>query len=580
MVKLFALIFSLLFFSQSLFAEVRAQLAPNPAYIGDQISLVIEANNIQDNVQPDLSVLEDQFQVLGQSSSQQIQVINGRRSDKHVWTIRLLPLTDGTLQVPEINVGNEKTKAISLTLREVPKQLKAQINKSVLVTTEILDADKPKYVQQELKLVTRLFYNEKLLEGSLSEIEINNTVVEKLGKDLHYRTEKTGIPYQVIERRYSVFPEKSGTLRIPPVVLQGKIATGRQTQRPRRSNSSVMEQFFGQDPFQSRDPGRAISQSSKAIEINIKPRPTNYTGRHWLPAKELEIRDSWTSQVPIFETGKPVKRVITIVALGLAATQIPELEISHPQHFRVYTDSPEITSRTDGKTVIAEYRQTITYIPSIPRQTSIDAINVDWWNTDKNQQEKAVLPGWQFNVSGEEVLAAVPPSETANSLPKDTVETNDQIATTANVNSEVKTWPDKRMLVLIMSLLILSIFTLLYRHTWKKPTQPNDQPSDRHLLNELQQACVSNNAHKTASILLKLAQLSWPNKAPVTLGELGQHLPSQKPVLRTLDEALYADHSNNWKGSDLWPHFKNGLPTTQATTSKQQNLLDPLYHGH
>ena len=201
--------------------------------------------------------------------------------------------------------------------------------------------------------------------------------------------------YQVVERRYTISPEKSGELRIPPATFSGQLSTAQQG--PGRSSplNSLRQQFFRNSPFGSG--GRSVRISSKAITIDVLPRPAA-AGNSWLPAEDLELQDSWASDPPRLRTGEPVSRTISLRATGLSGTQIPALEIESPEHTRVYPETPVNESHTDGDKVFASSRQTFTYIPGQAGELTIPAVEVHWWDTRSDEQATARLPQWVVKV--------------------------------------------------------------------------------------------------------------------------------------------------------------------------------------
>ena len=74
----------LLLISTSLWADVSASLGRNTIYDGDTVTLTIETNDRNHSGEPDLAVLQQDFEVLGISNSKQVQIINGRRTDKQI----------------------------------------------------------------------------------------------------------------------------------------------------------------------------------------------------------------------------------------------------------------------------------------------------------------------------------------------------------------------------------------------------------------------------------------------------------------------------------------------------------------
>jgi len=53
-----------------------------------------------------------------------------------------------------------------------------------------------------------------------------DAVIEKLTEDSNYGTKINGVDYSVTERKYAIFPQKSGTLTIKPLVLTAAVLSG------------------------------------------------------------------------------------------------------------------------------------------------------------------------------------------------------------------------------------------------------------------------------------------------------------------------------------------------------------------
>ncbi len=122
-------------------AEVKATLDRYQAFEGDQLTLTIETNN-PNAPQPDLTPLSNDFRILGTRTGTSVRIVNGVRSDKITWRIGLEPLKLGRLQVPSLRVGQEQTRPLELTVREIPAEIKEQQARQLFVETEIDPRDK------------------------------------------------------------------------------------------------------------------------------------------------------------------------------------------------------------------------------------------------------------------------------------------------------------------------------------------------------------------------------------------------------------------------------------------------------
>jgi len=337
-------------------ADVHASLDRDTIYTGDTVTLSIETDGTDQGREPELAPLRKDFDVLGTSSNQQIQIINGQRSDMHQWLVELAPRHTGTLTVPALKVGDSHTATLTLKVSEQPAVSGGRAGQPVFIESEIKPAATDTYVQQQILYTTRLYYRVPLIEGDFSDPALDNAAVERLGEDHQYQTTRDGQHYQVLERRYAIFPEHSGKLTIPPSVFTGRMVSASGQRSPFDRMDAMMERMLGKNPFKDSffagtpfaDPGKRVRLRGNPLSLDIKARPASYHGDNWLPTPKLVLHDSWADSPPEFHTGEPVTRTITIEAKGLEAAQLPDIHIPHTDGLRVYPEKPVQTNRTDG----------------------------------------------------------------------------------------------------------------------------------------------------------------------------------------------------------------------------------------
>jgi len=249
-------------------AQVTATTGRTVLSIDETILLQITAKN--NSGEPDLSVLEKDFKILNQSQSQNYSLINGKASRTHTWAISLLAKRTGEISIPAIKVDNEKSKAIHLIIRK-PSATPGVDGKEAFLKISISDGSQDEfYVQQQIFVKIQLFHRIRFTNATLSELELNNTVIEKLGDDNSYSKIISKHRYNVIERIYAIYPQQSGELLIPAILFNG--------------NAEVGQSFS----LFSR-PGRQIVSRTKPVKLNILPIPDQYSGNNWLPAEALNI---------------------------------------------------------------------------------------------------------------------------------------------------------------------------------------------------------------------------------------------------------------------------------------------------
>ena len=92
-----------------------------------------------------------------------------------------------------------------------------------------------------------------------------------------YKKYHEGKMYEIIERRYAIFPQESGQLTISPPVLTGhKITTNTQ------QTGSIYNQL-------ARLSTKPVRYQADTITLEVKPQPQNFPSKHWLPAKDIKI---------------------------------------------------------------------------------------------------------------------------------------------------------------------------------------------------------------------------------------------------------------------------------------------------
>ena len=411
--------------------DLRARFDRRQVHEGDTVILTIEKDGTGSAGSPDLSALKQDFDVLGTSSGTQIRIVNGARSDTTSWQVTLSPKRTGVLAVPPIAIGSDSTPSLTLTVSPLSQGALGSPGDDVFVELEVGEGGQAQtdgvLVQQQVPVTVRLYSARPLLSGDLSEPRVEDAVLAKLGEDRQYRTQRQGREYQVVERRYSLSPEKSGELRIPPVVFKGTVrAAPSQAQSQRRGGQGWafdapgfdrffqdpdLDRFFGnalggRDPFGMFERGEAVRAQSKGVDLKVRARPQGVAAAHWLPAQGLDITDSWTEDPPQLRVGEPVTRTLTLSAKGLSGAQVPEVRLPEVDGLRVYPEKTEAETRTDGETVFGVSKQTFTLIPSRAGSFAIPEVRVAWWDTAAQQERVTTLPAWNLQAEGDQSEAA------------------------------------------------------------------------------------------------------------------------------------------------------------------------------
>lgn len=583
----FALLAALLMAPALVRAAVTASLDRDTVYTGDTVTLRITTTGSQQGEQPDLTALQKDFEVLGTSSSRRIQIINGQRSDKDEWQIELAPRTSGTLSIPPIKVRDNHTPELTLQVKELPEASSAQAGQPVFITAEISPSGADTYVQQQILYTVRLHYRVPLIEGSLGDPRIEDAVIEHLGKDKQYKTTIDGQQYEVVERHYAVFPERSGELKIGPSTFSGRSASPSEQRSSFSDMDSLVERMLNQRGFgSSMGSGKRLRVRSDELTLDIKPRPDTFKGSHWLPSQQLNLRDSWAEAPPVLRAGEPVTRVLTIEAKGLEASQLPEFVLPESATLRIYPEQPELSNRTDGDWIYGRSEQRFTYVVTQPGKLALPEVRIDWWDSINHAPRVTTLPAWELTVGAGANAPAAPDSvdKAVSNAPASASAPGAEQATAVAPHGKTL-WPFVVGSLVVMiaagTLLIKMRRSRLLVRSKIKSTGTGNTVNNHltHTRRALQKACTRGDTQAASHALLDWAAANWPHQPPRSLGALARCVDRGADAIRELESALYGASGNEWTGQALWEAFEQGLNTKRKISSDrlETNSAPPLY---
>lgn len=548
------LLLVLVFVSLSAQANLETRLDRTTVFEGESVNLIIGTQGMDRQQEPDLSPLYKDFEVLGNSSSTQLNIVNGRQSMNTQWQISLLPRRVGNIQVPALTIGNLRSESVSLTVRPAAS---SQTGEDQEIFMEATISETNPYVQQQLVYTLKIFHASQLLEGALGAPQGNDIVVERLGDDLNYESVRGSTRYRVIERRYALFPQKSGPLILPPVPFEGRIASGNNYNR-----------FF--------DRGRRIRLDGETKQLDVRPRPDNWpAGAPWLPSTSILLKESWPDGAPSFRAGEPVTRSLMLTAEGLMSSQLPELELPIIQGLQHYPDQPVLDNHFSTQGIQSSREEKYALVPSESGQLELPRIQLPWWNVKTDTLEYAEIPARSINVQ-----PAIRIAGTQNRSPQLPLVTPNTRTEPIGDNGENNLY---RYTTVAFALLWLA--TLAY-HFKSRKSRPGSgkQAKSRAAGNENErkaflQACRQSEPAQCQKALLALARKLWPGHQLLSLGELSEHLEDQQLAeeIRLLEKRLYSGRQEeSWNADKLAAAFKK-TPAIKASSTAKTSQLPPLY---
>jgi len=537
-------------------AELRATITPRIVDEMETVRLTLRASDTRRTEKLDLTPLHADFEVLGTQTSSQYRSINGRVESFVEYQINLRPKRSGEITIPPIDIGGESSRPLSLTVRALDPGVKQAIDRMVFFETEV--SPNPVYVQAQTVLTRRLFYSNgvQIYSDLPGTPEVPDAVVVPLGDTRSLNMLRDGQRYGIIEQRFAIYPERSGTLTIPAIAVTSSVRV-QSGDRIRRSGVRI---------------------GTEEIIVDVLPIPSSYPAdQPWLPATRIRMNDTWTPNIPSYEIGDPVTRAIIVLATGNVGSAIPPLGVTLPEsNFRLYPETPILQDDSSADTVIGARLESFSIIPTHPGQVYVPPIELTWWDTKNKQVRVSQLAGITVEISGS--VATTPPtpaleiptalrSEIASEPESQARFTIDEILTSITT-SKLTLWLLGIVLFtslgwLITYLKIKTPFTLL----------PRPSSSEVSTWPRLKRACKGDDLHEIRSSLTAFLVDHYQVPGAVAIARF-ETLPKNRELMQRLNSALYGTGHTNVRGRDI---LAAARPLRAPIAKTRKDPLPALY---
>jgi len=564
-------IFSVFFSAVLQAANITVSTSRNPVTLDDSFHLIYEADSSVDD-DPDFTPIYQYFDILNSSQSTNMRSINGSWSMKKTWDLSVIAKDVGKFTVPAIAFGSDISPVIQVTVLNSSSPNSVSSNTQASIPAKIfLESSLDKntgWVQAQFIYTIRLLRTVGIASASLSEPETNDpdAIIEKLSED-NYTTTRHGISYEVFERRYAIFPQRSGQLKINPITFEGRV----NATQPR----TIFDQF--------RMSGQLKRLHSKTVNATVKAAPATIKLQHWLPSSKLQLVEEWSDDIEKLKTGDPVTRTITIAALGLTAVQLPELELQDVDGLKQYPDKPITENRiqSDGITGLKQIK--IAIIPTRAGSYTLPE-KLQWWNTKTNKKEIATIPAKVLTAVGSASTAAnIAPTQTAQTPPlankPSTVTDNTLPLVPVPVDNNVY-W---QWSTLAFALAWLLTLVLLFRKPGVARTEKISQPEVnftplKTAVSAVEKHAKNNDAESTRTALVEWAKSAYADNTITNLSQISEHCSAQlAEEIRQLNTSLYSPEKPAWNGRNLLAAFKDER-IQNNNSEKKSTVLKPLYN--
>ncbi|MGY1408518.1 BatD family protein [Luteimonas sp. A611] len=520
-------------------AATRAWLDRDRIEVGETTTLNIETDQA-DARMPDFSALVPDFVLSAHSSSRGSDRVNGQLRERVLFAVALKPRREGLMTVPALRVGNESTGPLQLTVTPA-STAPARAGEPVFIEGEA-DSQSP-YVQQSIGYTLRLYYATPLVSGQLDQPEPDGASIQRIGSDLQYTRELDGRRYTVVERRFLIVPERSGTLTIPGARFEGTGVGG------------YFDDMFGSGR-------RALQANGPPRILDVRPLPDG-APQPWLPLHGLELRYVATPQQA--RAGEAATIDVELVADGAAASQLPELVLPPVEGAQVFPEPAQVDESFERGRLRTKVTRRFSLVPARDGRLHVAAPRVTWWDVRAGVARTASLPALELEVAAGSAAPAAASVEYA--------------AGPASVRG-TNAWP---WIALGFALLWLATLAWALRRRARadeaaipqqQPSPPGPATSPRTLQRVL-------SAGDPSEVEQALCALATPPAA--SLEALSQRIadPRQRDALLRLQQARWADGDITGAREALREAFAQGpIWSGDATpVGPAPELLPPLYPG-
>ncbi|MEH6811677.1 MAG: BatD family protein [Motiliproteus sp.] len=533
------LLLPLLLLSSVIQAQTSATLNRKEGPVATVFELKLESEQRQSLNTPDFSPLEQDFSILNNSKVSVSNFRNGVTLYKSTWTLRLRPKHVGELKIPGIRVGAERSRSLVYSASDQgPLEIQPDLFVATSITPDL------NYSRAAFVFSVKLYFVQTLTSAELTEPQLDNVLIERLGPQRNYGEIRNGQDFQVIEQRYVLFPLTSGRFTIPPI------------------------EFSGANTFQQ------LNAQSESLSFEALRPPPEISSKQWLAATELRIDEQWQpANFDKLQVGDTLIRTLVIEGHNIPASWLPTPELNPQEGVSIYLQAPELSQQTDTGILVS--RKTIQYKLLLTRSGNIElpAIKLKWWDVIRDEQEVSELNPVTIPVSEFKPFSATtsPKTTKAQTVQSDNSQPlpNEAAADIIKGADSDSPLPWMAWLWAAIALVCATGWSLTQlklkqiqqlMHTLKARQQvPESALKERDYMleetnafNRLSRACCVNAPEDTAQQLVQWAKFTWPNE---TIGDLADveicaDDPTLSYLLRDMEHHLYRRSAEDdpWQG--------------------------------
>ena len=547
MMKLIAGLF-LVLFSALAQAEVQVEVDPSQVTMDDMFKIIVTQTDPQQGGLPDLTPLQKNFYILGTERNVNYSIINGQAQSSSQWIISVRAQKPGVVTIPPIKIGSEQSTTITINVEATKKTQDLNtdaVNQSGIHLQGSVTVQKP-YVNQQILYKVKWYTNERLLDTKYQGPQVENALLVPLGDEKRYQTVQNNTIYVVEEQSYAVFPQKSGELKIISPVITALL--------------------YDLNPQQ-------VQAQDTPIILTVQPIPKQYTGKEWLPAKQVKLSEQYEHMNPSAGQGSTLIRTITVNAVAIPAQLLPPLNLVDSDSFKVYTEKGADHNQVQQGELFSSTEIKVTYLFDKAGKVTIPELRFPWFNTETGKEEFATLPARQIEITPS--AAGVNTNNLATTTAKDENNSAKQQTTIESTPILVQT---ANWAWLVAAAFAIAWISTILLWIGQRRSKDSSRGQYKKSLAVLAKACKESDPRLARDALLKWGSLHWPDAPLLNLTDLNRlvrdaHLNKQ---LHILSQVLYGRSDRTlWRGDELL-RAVNHVKRSRTRAKTKVKVLPPI----
>jgi len=566
------IVISLIILGSSLsWAELQLIVDRSELEANETLQAVVRYSGSSSGGDPDFSPIEKDFEILSTSRQQQYSLINGQSQSSTDWKMLLLPKRTGQLNLPALNYQGERSQAQKILVRAPGKSTGG---KAQPVYTETSIDKTSVHIQEQIILTVRLITSVQLQDFSLSELDITDALVQRVGEN-QFQKVINGKNHLVLEIKFALFPQVAGKLTIPALRIGAYEARG-------------FSQFGS---FSTR--GNRIIRLTEEKTIDVLPKPAHIAVDQWMPSSQLQVTETWSDSSNRLKVGEPITRTINIRAQGLTAAQIQPLPELRGDDFKIYPDQAKLEDQINTGGVLGVRTETLAIVPNRAGELTLPAIAVRWWDTDNQRMQTSTLPAKSFQV----IVADTPvtPTSESNGIIGNSSTAINSATDTQTPSDEQQPSQLTRWSLALNALLIAALVAMLYlRRSPTNNTPPGknasnqDNPDLRQSLKLIEKQAADRDLKAMRDSILKWGRLVFPNSSLTSLEQLAELIEGNdqggelSAQFAQLDQHLFNPQSDSsqFDAGTIIASLKAFKPSQTKSSKAEARDLKPMYPQH